>query len=69
VIASGLFPEEPVIESRLEWPDHDSLFQRFEQLDALLEKASDQRATFLDVWRAARDARELAKFIRMQVLR
>jgi hypothetical protein len=57
------------LEPRVDRADHDSLFARFEQLDALLEKASDQKATFLDVWRAARDARQLAQFIRRQVLK
>ena len=50
-------------------PEHDSLFSRFEQLDALLATASDPNATFLDVWRAARDARTLAGLIRRQAIK
>lgn len=57
------------IELRVDRPDHDSLYQRFEQLERLLERASEQSSTFLDVWRAARDAKHLVGLIRSQVLK
>lgn len=53
-------------------PDHDLVYVRFqqlEQLDELLVRATDQKANFLDVWRAARDARELVQLMRRQVLK
>jgi len=65
VPANGPSSKPEPIEIRIENPDHDSLFARFEQLEGLLDDTQDD----YDYRDALGEARALLKLIRAQVLR
>lgn len=56
------------VETRVENPEHDSLFTRFEQLEELLTTPVENGSIGLVVG-AMRDARALVRLIRAQVLK